>query len=192
MIATGRTEEEMARAVAGTREQIAFYGSTPAYRGVLDLHGWAGLGDELNALSRSAREDKWAAMGALIDDDVLHAFAVVAEPAGVAAEIQRRFGGLIDRVSFYAPYETATEAWDLILRPAREQGLRLAARRLRSGGSFRKSQLVILAGVTRSQPCRPSCAQPEAFHRGQEGRRAPGPGRPAARARMPVRWVMNP
>jgi probable F420-dependent oxidoreductase len=115
MIATGRTDEEMARAVAGTRARIAFYGSTPAYRAVLDRHGWAGLGDELNALSRSDREDKWEAMGGLIDDDVLHAFAVVAEPAGVAAQIRHRFGGLIDRVSFYAPYETGTEAWDLIL-----------------------------------------------------------------------------
>ena len=107
MIATGRTAAEMTRAVAGTRAQIAFYGSTPAYRAVLDLHGWGGLGDELNALSRSHREDKWAAMGALIDDDVLHAFAVVAEPAGVAAQIRDRFGGLIDRV--------------LVLRPLREQ-----------------------------------------------------------------------
>jgi probable F420-dependent oxidoreductase len=115
MIATGRTEEEMTRAVAGTRQQIAFYGSTPAYRAVLDRHGWAGLGDELNALSRSDREDKWEAMGGLIDDEVLHAFAVVAEPAGAAAEIRRRFGGLIDRVSFYSPYETDTEPWDLIL-----------------------------------------------------------------------------
>ena len=55
MIATGRTEEEMARAVAGTRAQIAFYGSTPAYRAVLERHGWVALGDELNALSRSDR-----------------------------------------------------------------------------------------------------------------------------------------
>jgi probable F420-dependent oxidoreductase len=116
MIATGDTEEEMARAVARTREQIAFYGSTPAYRGVLSRHGWAELGDELNSLSRSDRDDKWEAMGALIDDDVLHAFAVVAEPGGVAAEIRRRFGGLIDRVSFYSPYETRTQTWDLILQ----------------------------------------------------------------------------
>ena len=110
MIATGRTAAEMTRAVAGTRAQIAFYGSTPAYRAVLDLHGWGGLGDQLNALSRSDRDDKWAAMGALIDDDVLHAFAVVAEPAGVAAQIRHRFGGLIDRVSFYAPYESGRTA----------------------------------------------------------------------------------
>ena len=115
MIATGRTEEELARAVAGTRQQIAFYGSTPAYRPVLERHGWAGLGDELNALSRSTREDKWAAMGGLIGDDVLNTFAVVAEPAGVAAEIRRRFGALIDRVSFYAPYDSDPAVWDRIL-----------------------------------------------------------------------------
>jgi len=117
MIATGRTEEKMARAVAGVRQQIAFYGSTPAYRGVLDRHGWGGLGDELNALSKSSREGKWEAMGGLIDDDVLHAFAVVGEPAEAAAQIRRRFGGLIDRVSFYAPYESGPhETWDLILK----------------------------------------------------------------------------
>ncbi len=116
MIATGGTEEEMARAVAGTRQQIAFYGSTPAYRGVLSRHGWTELGDELNSLSRSDREDKWEAMGALIDGDVLHAIAVVAEPADVAAEIRQRFGELINRVSFYSPHETGTETWDLILR----------------------------------------------------------------------------
>jgi probable F420-dependent oxidoreductase len=116
MIATGRNEEEMARAVAATRQQIAFYGSTPAYAGVLDRHGWADLGEELNWLSRSGREDKWEAMGGLVSDEVLHAFAVVAEPAAVAAEIQRRFGGLIDRVSFYSPYEADPETWDLILQ----------------------------------------------------------------------------
>jgi probable F420-dependent oxidoreductase len=112
MIATGRTEEEMDRAVAATRQQIAFYGSTPAYRGVLDRHGWAGLGDELNSLSRSSR---WEAMGGLVDDQVLHAFAVVAEPADVAGEIRRRFGGLIDRVSFYGAADSAADTWDAIL-----------------------------------------------------------------------------
>jgi len=115
MIATGRTEQEMARAVDGTRRQIAFYGSTPAYRGVLERHGWGALGDELNALSKSSREDKWEAMGGLISDEVLDAFAVVAEPGGVAAEIRRRFGSLIDRVSFYSACEIDTEAWEPIL-----------------------------------------------------------------------------
>ncbi|MFD9189379.1 LLM class F420-dependent oxidoreductase [Streptomyces phaeochromogenes] len=116
LTATGRTEEELARAVDGTRRQIAFYGSTPAYRGVLELHGWGELGDELNALSKSDRDDKWEAMGRLVDDDVLHTFAVVAEPQHVAAEIRRRYGSLVDRVSFYTAYEIDAEVWEPIVQ----------------------------------------------------------------------------
>ncbi|WP_055612020.1 LLM class F420-dependent oxidoreductase [Streptomyces phaeochromogenes] len=116
LTATGRTEEELARAVDGTRRQIAFYGSTPAYRGVLELHGWGELGDELNALSKSDRADKWEAMGGLVDDDVLHTFAVVAEPQHVAAEIRRRYGSLVDRVSFYTAYEIDAEVWEPIVQ----------------------------------------------------------------------------
>ncbi|MGI5192875.1 LLM class F420-dependent oxidoreductase [Streptomyces sp. CA-288835] len=120
LTATGRTEEEMARAVDGTRRQIAFYGSTPAYRGVLELHGWGELGDELNALSKSSREDKWEEMGRLVDDEVLHAFAVVAEPERVAAEIRGRYGSLVDRVSFYTAYDIDAEVWEPIVRELRE------------------------------------------------------------------------
>ena len=39
-------------AKTATQQQIAFYGSTPAYRGVLELHGWGDLQTELNALSK--------------------------------------------------------------------------------------------------------------------------------------------
>ncbi|MBW8793451.1 MAG: LLM class F420-dependent oxidoreductase [Streptomyces sp.] len=120
LTATGRTEEEMARAVAGTRQQIAFYGSTPAYRGVLELHGWGELGDELNALSKADRDDKWEAMSGLVDDEVLNTFAVVAEPERVAGEIRRRYGALVDRVSFYTAYEIGTEVWEPIVRELRE------------------------------------------------------------------------
>ncbi|MEV8543514.1 LLM class F420-dependent oxidoreductase [Streptomyces sp. NPDC051572] len=116
LTATGRTEEELARAIDGTRRQIAFYGSTPAYRGVLELHRWGALGDELNALSKSSREDKWEAMGGLVDDEVLHTFAVVAEPERVAGEIRRRYGSLVDRVSFYTAYEIDAEVWEPIVQ----------------------------------------------------------------------------
>jgi probable F420-dependent oxidoreductase len=102
---SGTTEEEMAAAARGVREQIAFYGSTPAYRPVLDLHGWGELGVELNRLSRGTDADRWQRMGELIDDEVLTAFAVVAEPDRLGAAIQARFGGLADRFTFYAPYE---------------------------------------------------------------------------------------
>ncbi|NEA63294.1 TIGR03617 family F420-dependent LLM class oxidoreductase [Streptomyces sp. SID12488] len=120
LTATGRTEEEMIRAIDGTRAQIAFYGSTPAYRGVLELHGWGELGDELHALSTSRREDKWEAMSGLVDDEVLHTFAVVAEPDQVAGEIRRRYGSLVDRVSFYTAYEIDAEVWEPIVRELRD------------------------------------------------------------------------
>ena len=67
----------MAAAIAGVRNQIAFYGSTPAYRAVLELHGWADAADELYRLSRSDDPQRWSAMGSVVDDDMLHAFAVV-------------------------------------------------------------------------------------------------------------------
>jgi probable F420-dependent oxidoreductase len=104
-VVSGTTEEEMAAAARGVREQIAFYGSTPAYHRVLDLHGWGELGVELNRLSRSADADRWQRMGELIDDEVLGTFAVVAEPDRLGAAVLARFGGLVDRFTFYAPYE---------------------------------------------------------------------------------------
>lgn len=112
LIATGRTEEAASAARQAVRQQIAFYGSTPAYKGVLELHGWGDLADELNRLSRSSRDGKWAAMAGLIGDDVLDAFAVVAEPGQVATELVRRFGGLVDRLKFYAPYPSERSMWD--------------------------------------------------------------------------------
>jgi probable F420-dependent oxidoreductase len=99
----GSTEKERAAAEAGVRNQIAFYGSTPAYKPVLELHGWGSLADRLNELSR---QQAWAEMGDLIDDDVLGTFAVSGgTPAEVAAGIQARFGDVITRLSFYMPYQ---------------------------------------------------------------------------------------
>lgn len=114
LVATGRTDAEAEAASRAVRDQIAFYGSTPSYRAVLALHGWGDLADELNALSRGDRPDKWTAMGELISDDVLNAFAVVAEPGKVAAELASRFGGLVDRLKFYAPYDSDRSMWDQI------------------------------------------------------------------------------
>jgi probable F420-dependent oxidoreductase len=107
-VVTGTNEEEMAASAKGVRQQIAFYGSTPAYRPVLALHGWGDLQDELNALSK---QGKWVEMGELIDDEILQAFAVVAEPDQLAAGLLARYGGVVDRISFYAPYKAAPETW---------------------------------------------------------------------------------
>lgn len=111
-VVTGNTESELAAAAAGTRQQIAFYGSTPAYRGVLDIHGWGGMQDELNTLSK---QGKWVEMGNLITDEVLDAFAVVGAPEAVAPELHRRYGDVIQRISFYAPYKSDPERWARVL-----------------------------------------------------------------------------
>jgi len=95
----GADEKARAEAERAVRGQIAFYGSTPAYRAVLDLHGWGELADQLNALSR---RQAWAEMAALITDDVLDTFAVSGD---VARALRDRFGGTIDRISLYTPYE---------------------------------------------------------------------------------------
>ncbi|MEU8133467.1 TIGR03617 family F420-dependent LLM class oxidoreductase [Streptodolium elevatio] len=97
LVATGRTEAEYEHGLAGIRERIAFYGSTPAYRGVLEHHGWGALQEELRTLSLAGR---WEEMGRLVDDDVLNAFAVVAEsPAAAGKLIRERSTGVYDRVS---------------------------------------------------------------------------------------------
>ncbi|MDQ1476164.1 MAG: hypothetical protein QOE62_1393, partial [Actinomycetota bacterium] len=111
-VVTGTSAEEIAAAATGVKQQIAFYGSTPAYRGVLELHGWGDLQTELNGLSK---QGKWVEMGELIDDEVLHTFAVVAGPEGVGAELKRRYGGVVDRCSFYAPYKADPQQWTSVI-----------------------------------------------------------------------------
>jgi probable F420-dependent oxidoreductase len=111
-VVTGRTDAERAEAAAAVKATIAFYGSTPAYRPVLELHGWDSLADELHALSVSRREDKWTAMRDLVDDEVLSAFAVVGEPQEVGPAVRERFDGLVDRFSVYASYPAPLDLWD--------------------------------------------------------------------------------
>lgn len=100
LVAVGTDEAGRAAAAAGVRRQLAFYASTPAYRGVLDHHGWGELGERLNRLSR---QHAWQEMADAIDDDVLTAFAVSGTPSQVAAGVRERYEGLVDRVSLYSP-----------------------------------------------------------------------------------------
>jgi probable F420-dependent oxidoreductase len=107
-VVTGSDEEAMQASAREIRRRIAFYGSTPAYRPVLELHGWGDLQTELHTLSLQGR---WADMGGLIDDEVLETFAVVAEPEKVAQAILARFGGLVDRFMLTVPRRDDLEAW---------------------------------------------------------------------------------
>ena len=112
-VATGSTEEQLVRSVREARELVAFYGSTPAYARVLEHHGWGDLHAELLALSRA---DRWAEMPALVDDDVLHAFAVVGEPGDIGPQVLARYGGIMDTVGFYTPSVYVPEVWAEVVR----------------------------------------------------------------------------
>jgi len=108
-VVSGQTEEDFKRADISIRERIAFYSSTPAYRRVLAMHGWDRLQPELNAMSKRGL---WKEMGALIDDDILHTFAVVGEPDDIIPMIKDRYSGLVDRLTInfsYAPHEQRAE-----------------------------------------------------------------------------------
>ncbi len=96
-VATGPNEAAVAKAAEGIRYRVAFYGSTPQYRGVFELHGIGELGDRLNAMSRRG---EWSEMAKQIDDDVLDLFVARATYDRLPEAIERRFGGVVDSVSF--------------------------------------------------------------------------------------------
>ena len=59
-------------------------------------------------------------MGELIDDEILGTFAVVAEPDAIAGALLERWGGLVDRISFYAPYESDRDTWLPVVEALKE------------------------------------------------------------------------
>ena len=78
------------------RGMVAFYGSTPAYRAVLESIGVGHLQDELRDLTRAGR---WADLAAVVDDDVLDQLTVVGTAPDVAGRLRRLYGGRVDRLS---------------------------------------------------------------------------------------------
>lgn len=111
-VTVGRDEAELAAAAAGTRGQIAFYASTPAYRAVLELHGWGDLQPELTRLTK---EGRWGEIGNLIDDDVLRAFSVVGTPEEAGKALREKVDGCYDRITLYTPYTMPPDSWAILL-----------------------------------------------------------------------------
>jgi len=111
---TGRTPEETAERERFVREQIAFYASTPNYRCVLDVHGWAGQGEELSKLMRTGQ---WDRMGALVTDEMLDAFAVTGPMDKLPGLLRARYEGLVQRIALYYPIPQADpeETWQAFL-----------------------------------------------------------------------------
>jgi probable F420-dependent oxidoreductase len=99
-IITGRNREELERLKQATRNQVAFYGSTRTYHGVLEAHGWGEIGMRLHQLSL---EGKWQEMASLITDDILREFAIIGAPDEIAPQIKERWGGIVTTVSLAFP-----------------------------------------------------------------------------------------
>jgi probable F420-dependent oxidoreductase len=94
MVVTGVNAEAFEQSKNAIRSQLGFYASTPAYRPVLELHGW---GDVQTSANQLTREGRWQDLAALITDEILHTFALVTEDiTQVPTLLQQRYGGLAD------------------------------------------------------------------------------------------------
>lgn len=118
MVATGENEEAMRVATETIRGQIAFYASTPAYKVILDCHGWGHLQPELQQMTR---ENRWDRMTELVSDEMLDTFAVVAPPGEVAGRLRARLGDVASRVSLVTPYTTDPAPFADIVRALSRQ-----------------------------------------------------------------------
>jgi len=98
--------EDPGTARAAVRSLVAFYASTPAYRRVLDVHGWGPLQTELRDLTRAGR---WAELPAAVPDEVVDTIALVGTPAEVAAGLKTRFARC-ERVALSTPYAVSSQA----------------------------------------------------------------------------------
>ena len=100
-VVVGDTPEERSQQAQMVKQQIAFYGSTRTYQPVLDCHGW---GDLTTKLHRKSIEGDWKGMADLITDEMLDTYAVTATYDKLAAALQTRYAGLLDRTGLYQPY----------------------------------------------------------------------------------------
>lgn len=100
------------------RRQIAFYASTPSYRGVMELHGWGETAEQLQGM---ARRGEWDTMGERITQEMLEAFAVVCEPDELGPALLERYQGLVDRLALYLPYVPGQRdpVWSSLVRSLR-------------------------------------------------------------------------
>lgn len=114
-VVTGETKAQIEESKMLSKSQIAFYASTPSYRRVLELHGWADLIPQLNAL---LRRNRWQEMHKLISDDMLEHFAVIAPPDELPYRLRERYDGLLDRVGYYFPFHANDQSQRVIWQQA--------------------------------------------------------------------------
>ena len=114
LVATGATEADRVAAEDLVRAQLGFYGSTPAYRPVLDLHGWGDLQPELRRLTK---EGRWAEIAAAVPAEVVEAFAVTGPPDSIGPQVLARCGDVVQRIGLTARGAAAEDPdlWPTVL-----------------------------------------------------------------------------
>jgi len=110
-LVAGKDDEEIEKAKAPVKQQIAFYGSTRTYLPVLECHGWGEVGMRLYRLSM---EGKWADMASEITDEMLNEFAVVGTYDEIVPKIKERYSGVVNTLGF--GYSTITAEQEERLR----------------------------------------------------------------------------
>lgn len=107
IIAPGETRAEVDAALAQARERIAFYGSTPTYRPMLEILGY---GDVADRLRQMMAERRGAELPAQVPQAVLDAIVVSGSYEAIGHELRTRYDGLLDRVASYWPFRPAERA----------------------------------------------------------------------------------
>jgi probable F420-dependent oxidoreductase len=116
MVVAVDTDEEREAGIAMVRQQIGFYGSTPAYRPVLDVHGWGDLQDELTALTK---QGAWDRISDVVHDELLETMAVIGTPEEAAAEVKRRYGDVATRIAITVPPGADAARWQPVFEALR-------------------------------------------------------------------------
>jgi probable F420-dependent oxidoreductase len=108
LFVTGDTDAEVDASEQKLRDHLALYGSTPAYRRILEVHGWGDLQPQLNELLKQGRRDE---MRALMTSEIAAHFAVRGRPGQIAGLILERYGDSVDQVGLRPPYGDREATW---------------------------------------------------------------------------------
>jgi probable F420-dependent oxidoreductase len=99
LVAVGDSDEELERQRHQNRLLIGFYGTTPSYRTMFEIHGLGDLPPRLVAAAKSGDTDRLAAE---VPDELLDTLSVTASWDTLAEVLLRRFDGLVGRTFPYA------------------------------------------------------------------------------------------
>lgn len=94
----GDSAEEQAPGVLKAKTQIGFYGATPNYAFQFEDLGYEGMRDKLRACLKTGDND---ALAAMISDEMLNHFGLVARWDDLADQLIARYQGIASRIAVY-------------------------------------------------------------------------------------------